>query len=149
MDVSSLRIGLVCGACVVLTAPFLLAQTKEPSKPDPVADFRHRYKAAPDDKTRRDVVIKAIDDGLIRVFGDSSRLADIRRLFEADLYREGVEDRDRGIVRYIVLFRPVVPTSNPMISPAVEGWYIRLYFFDDGTLVYYKLSNVHKSVFDG
>jgi len=142
LDVSKVKVVAVVQVFVLV--PLLLAQVSGAPRSDPVREFRRRYAAESDDKARRDLVTKAIDDGLISAH--TSRLSDIRRLFGKDLEREGVE-RD-NVVCYIVLFRHYAPSTEPMMSTPVDGWYIRLYFLDDA-LVYYKLSNVHKSVFDG
>jgi len=102
-------------------------------------EFKRAFKSG-EPIIRRDLVIKAIDTGLIH---RGLSLADARILFDDNLQVFPPKSPDLG-TKAVVFFEPVKRSPNPMVSAVRTGWYIDLVFSSDDRLEYYSLSNLHK-----
>jgi len=124
-------------------APVASQEPKEKTEVTPMEmakAFRGEYAAATDDKTRRNRVLKALDE---KVLHTGQSIAEVRELFGDDL-RTNPRDKD-GAVRGIVHFEPPRHPPKPLMSAAVWGWYIELTFDTEDKLVKYALSDVYKA----
>jgi len=131
--------------CLGLLAAFVSAislnhaSAAEATSTNMIAEFQHSFKIATP-KARRDLVIAAIDSGLIK---RGLSLADVKLMFGQDFQvfrRESQKDK----LNAVIFFEPVKPAPNPMMSALQQGWYIDLVFSSDDTLEHYSLSNLHK-----
>lgn len=104
-----------------------------------LASLKNTYMTA-DAKAKRDLVIKAIDDGIIK---RGMSLEESKALFGRDLqmYRR---DSSNGVVKVTVFFETTTPAPKPMMSALRRGWYLDMAFTSDDRLERYSLSNVHK-----
>ncbi len=89
---------------------------------------------------RRDVVIQAIDDGVITT-GQS--LSNVKQVFGRHLMLQSRDQKTHDLNAYVD-FREPIRAKDTMRSPAVTGWTIYLRFGEDDILTYYALTNVHK-----
>jgi hypothetical protein len=115
------------------------ASAAEAASTNMIAEFQHPFKIATP-KARRDLVIAAIDSGLIK---RGLSLADAKVMFGQDFQvfrRKSQKDK----LNVVVFFEPVKSAPNPMMSALRQGWYIDLVFTSDDTLEHYALSNLHK-----
>ena len=122
--------------CALIGSKALSADTLTPKM---LLKWQSSYKAA-EPKIKRDLVIKAIDDGTIK---RGLTLANLKELFGEDLQTYRGESSN-SVLQATVFFEPVIPAPNPMMSALRQGWYIDLIFSSDGRLEYYSLSNLHK-----
>jgi hypothetical protein len=131
--------------CLLLLAAFALtfslgqAFAVDTPVKDMITEFQQSFKAG-NPKARRDLVITAIDTGLIHR-GLSS--ADAKLMFAKDIqfFRR---DSQNDNLKAVVFFEPAKPAPHPIMSALQEGWYIDFVFTSDGSLEHYSLSNLHK-----
>ena|SRR5690242_2489637 len=104
-----------------------------------ISEFNRSYKVS-SPTARRDLVIKAIDEGVItRGLG----ISDMKGMFGDTLILFRKESAT-GITKAVVFFEPAKPPPKPLMSAAQSGWYLDLAFGSDNRLSHYSLSNVHK-----
>jgi hypothetical protein len=106
-----------------------------------LAELASAYRAAKGDDAKRDVCIRAIDLGYIKV---TAPLENVRALCGADFDEKvGTDPHDRqyGIVH----FTPMQGVGRPPSagSPYFVGWYLVVYYYHD-QIDRYNLSNTHK-----
>lgn len=142
---NTLSMKLLCcclGLLVTITPTVVLTQTllDESTRTNMIIAFQHSFKDATP-RTKRDLVISAIDSGLIT---RGLSLADARLMFAEDLQnlrREGQSHNLKGVV----FFEKAQPApKNSIMSALQQGWYIDLVFSADDRLEHYSLSNLHK-----
>lgn len=104
-----------------------------------IAEFHRSFKAA-DPKAKRELVIAAVDSGLIK---RGLSLDDTKRMFGAD-FQAFRRESTKAELNAVVFFEASKPASNPMMSALRQGWYIDLVFSSDDKLERYSLSNLHK-----
>ena len=104
-----------------------------------IENFSTAYTAA-SPSAKRDMVIAAIDRGLIK---RGMNLVETRQLFGAALI-EHTRDSTNFSLSATVFFNPAIPAPKPMMSAIQEGWYCNFWFSSDDRLERYSLSNLHK-----
>lgn len=111
----------------------------ESTKNFPV-QFQRAYRGTAEPMARRDLVIKAIDNGIIK---RGLPLADVKVMFGGDLqiFRRASTNT---VLKAVVFFEPAIPPPNPLMSASTQGWYFDLVFSSDDRLERYSLSNIHK-----
>ena len=82
-----------------------------------LAQLAQAYRRAINDRQKRDIVISAIDKGLIRVGG---ALGVVREVCTGDRLGQGWKD-ETGVVTSVVHFIPVRGT-DPLSEPICDGW---------------------------
>lgn len=133
LNVAFLRL-LSC--CLVLTCQLATADDMN----DSLTKFQHAYQRAADPKAKRDLVINAIDEGVIK---RGLSLSDAKVMFGDDL-QTFRRDSTNAVLAAVVYFEPAKPPPNPMMSALRQGWYLDLTFSSDNRLERYSLSNIHK-----
>jgi hypothetical protein len=112
--------------------------------------FRIAYQAASQPNAKRDLTIKAIDDGVISL---GLELSDAKRMFGDTLHVEWVDKTDPNAYRTIatVMFGqvPSQPIGTKVPAQVVPtGWYMSLRFLNaspgSDVLVNYSFSGVWK-----
>lgn len=106
---------------------------------DSPAQFKMAFASTHSDRVRRDLVLQAIDQGMIRVGMPLSELAEL--LGSPDLARPASSDEiQQSIVD--LTDPPFAPNAAGQSPPQPQGWYLVL--THDGSHVQnYSLSNVH------
>jgi hypothetical protein len=104
-----------------------------------IVEFQHSFKTA-EPKARRDLVIAAIDSGLIK---RGLSLADAKLMF-GEYFQVFRRELHKDKLNAVVFFEPVKPAPRPMMSALRQGWFIDLVFSSDDRLEYYSLSNLDK-----
>jgi hypothetical protein len=115
-----------------------LSAAEQPST-NKISEFQHSFKGATP-KAKRDLVISAIDNGLIK---RGLSLTDAKVMFEQDLQVFPMESPNRRI-KAVVFFEPAQRSPTPLTSALRQGWYVDMEFSADGKLDHYSLSNLHK-----
>jgi len=114
------------------------ALATEETSTNMIAEFQHSFKAATP-KAKRDLVIAAIDSGLIK---RGLTLTEAKAIFGQDLQVFPVESQ-KSRINAVVFFEPVQPPPTPMMSALRQGWYVDMAFSSNGKLEHYSLSNLH------
>ena len=139
---------LIC-ITLLLLSYFVMArdrvQAEETFKFTTLSEWNRLYKDAEIKKGRRDLVIKAIDDGIIKM---NMPLADIKILFGKDLFLSRRES-PRVVQNARVNFEPIKPQPDLgeqgfYSDIGEQGWYIDMVFDSTDNLQRYSLSNLHK-----
>lgn len=104
--------------------------------------IRVQYKAA-DAGKKRELVIKAIDEGVIQT---GRTLSEIMELFPEDVNKSELVQFDDGKYGMIIFFKAVIPPPRPIMSSIQNGWYLHLVFSRGKVLINYDLSNIHKGI---
>lgn len=102
--------------------------------------FQNAYRGTAEPKAKRHLVIKAIDDGVIK---RGLTLADAKVMFGDDL-QTFHRDSTNAALKAVVFFEAVTPPPNPLMSALRQGWYLDLTFSSDDRLDRYSLGNIHK-----
>lgn len=105
-----------------------------------LVQFQHAYRGTTEPKAKRDLVIKAIDDGIVK---RGLSLMDAKAMF-GDALQTFRRDSTNTVLKAVVFFEPAKPPPNPLMSALRRGWYLDLAFSSDDHLAHYSLSNVHK-----
>ncbi|MCX6904312.1 MAG: hypothetical protein NTW03_12710 [Verrucomicrobia bacterium] len=121
---------------LLLTSLLVAADTVNNS----LTQFQHAYQGTAEPRAKRDLVIKAIDDGVIK---RGLSLVHAKVMFGDDL-QTFRRDSTNAVLRAAVFFEPAKPPPNPLMSALLQGWYLDLLFSSDNRLDRYSLSNVHK-----
>ena len=129
------------GFLIVLLSIILVerADSSDTLKVKTLNQFKIAYTTA-NPKAKRDLVIEAVDDGIIK---RGLPLSEASQLFGKDMqvYRR---DSTNGVMDATIFFEPVTPAPKPFMSAVQEGWYLKMVFSSDYKLEYYSLSNLHK-----
>jgi hypothetical protein len=123
--------------CWLLLTSLLLAAD---SVNNSLIQFQHAYHGTTKPKAKRGLVIKAIDDGVIK---RGLTLADAKLMFGDDL-QTFRRDPTNAVLKAVVFFEPATPPPNPLMSALRQGWYLDLAFSSDDRLERYSLGNLHK-----
>ena len=107
-------------------------------------DLIHRYQRETSEFAKRDLALKMIDTGVLRLHGTTRR--DIARIFGSDWHMfsdDPGESRPYGIVHFARQLE--APKTGPPIQVPYIGWYMVVYFSPKTYVVVdWHLSNKHK-----
>lgn len=104
-----------------------------------IEELKRSYDAAKTERERRDVCLRAIDEGAIYRGGPVSALDSIfGTRFGANLPRPG--ESNHGAVEFV----PFVPSPNNAEAAAHVGWHLSVEYSTTGKIVNYYLTNLHK-----
>src|ERR1700744_1286652 len=114
---------IALGTVILAAFTTVLTFGSEPEMKDEARrTFVAQYQLLTDPNKKRDLVIGAIDNNVIR---RGLPLSVVKAFFGVDLQMQG-RDKD-GILSATVFFEPVIP-APPLTSPVPEGGYMRLSF---------------------
>ena len=117
-------------------------EKREPTRAEKIANFRRIFDVQ-SPSARLTMTLKAINEGLITI--DGITFEELKQMFGKRLYSSGDYKSKKEPFTCRVLFEdPISPPPGSQMSGAIEGWYINFYFID-GSLENYALSNVHKT----
>jgi hypothetical protein len=107
--------------------------------PDPASEFRRDFKAAATATKRRDLVMKACEDGLIR---SRMGLEDLKKLFgDSPMFTVYPLDKKTGNQSALLEFAPLDPLppagGGIIAHPRYHGWFMRFFFEHDDLKLYY------------
>lgn len=129
-----------CGGCFHSAG----ANSNDEDSPMTLESLRKEYVATLDEKGKRDIAFRAIDQGIL-VRGVPVSVA--QQLFESDLkIGKSYFDRDRALYYALVDFSPPNLGTESSVGPTSSyhlGWYMVIYLNHD-TIFDFKVTNIHK-----
>lgn len=119
---------------------------QEKKQKAPAADLKQLYQAAKSENERRAVCLRAIDEGLIHSGGPVSLIDEIFGSRFAEKLPKGQEP-SRSDAVYFTPQASSTPKPDARVTQASDyvGWYLGLQYDQQGNVLKYYLSNVHKS----
>lgn len=136
---------------IVFMGFFNLTMGQMKTDSEEISAFHRAYNSA-SARERRNLVIKAIDDEMLKQ--GKTTFEDAQNLFGDHLVLLGKKPmlNDKGkkvaeVLRAVVFFQPAIQSPDPFESAYQTGWYVDLVFLCN-RLENYSLSNVHKASVD-
>ncbi|MGA9994774.1 MAG: hypothetical protein WBP93_05125 [Pyrinomonadaceae bacterium] len=114
-------------------------------EPVSITELKRLYEAAKSEKERRDVCLRAIDEGVIQTYGPVP-ISTIDEIFGTH-FASDVPTRKES--RRLVVVDLVPSTASPQSGGKAEavghtGWFLAVVYNYDGNIENYYLTNIHK-----
>jgi hypothetical protein len=109
-------------------------------EPMPVAELKQLYESAKSEGERRDLALRAIDEGVIQTFGPV-KIFTIDAIFGTHLASQ-LPTRKEGQRTGVVDFNSNEPRS--VETAEHRGWFMAVEYYHDGNISNYYLTNIHR-----
>jgi hypothetical protein len=107
-----------------------------------VAELKQLYEAAKSESERRAVCLRAIDEGVIQVYG-RGRVSTLDEIFGTRLASDLPTKKERE-QKAAIDFSPAAPGPDNSRATANAGWFLAVEYDYNGDIANYYLTNLHK-----
>lgn len=112
--------------------------------PSPIAELKERYAAAKSESERREIGLRAIDEGVVKTYGPVSTIDELFGTHMVSQLPTKKEGKRIGVVNFV---SPVPISPSPEVKAEAAGqdrWFMAVEYDYNGNLKNYFLTNTQK-----